>query len=311
MKHSGEIHGFTLRAAVELSAPHTWPAAVYPVLLGTALAAAQDCTVNGRRAFLVLLTAVLLQSAVNTLNDRRDFISGLDSEENCGDEADAAMVYTEVTERAALVWGMLLLLGAAVCGGVLVRQCGTEMLLYGGVAAAAIGLYVLPRLSASDLPLGEALSGSAMGGALTCAAFRAQSGYFTAELLYLCIPCVVTVGCIMLANNTSDIEKDREGGRRTLPVCIGRRGAQILLRGAIVAAAFGTAAITLARFPEGAAALPVMAASLMLDGRIRRLYCLPVDPEHRKNSMAAVLGAHSRIICCYTASVLLAALGSK
>lgn len=300
--------GFTPRAALELAAPHTWPAAVCPVLLGTALAAARDRTINGWRAFFVLLTAVLLQSAVNTLNDRRDFVSGLDSAENCADSWDAAMVYAGATPRAALAWALALLLCAAVCGGVLVRQCGAAMLLYGGIGAAAIGLYVLPRVSASELPLGELLSGLAMGGALTCAAFHAQAERFDLELLYQCAPCVVTVGCIMLANNASDIEKDRAGGRRTLPVCMGRERAQLLLRTALILAGAGAAAVTLLCFPAGAAALPVMAASLALDGRIRRLYRFPIDPASRKNSMAAVLGAHSRIICCYTAAALLSAL---
>ena len=311
MRSYNSGHGLTPRVAIELAAPHTWPAAVCPVLLGTALAAARDCAVNGWRAFLVLMTAVLLQSAVNTLNDRRDFVSGLDRVENCTDSSDAALVYSGASPREALVWALILLLGAAVCGGVLVWRCGAAMLLYGGVGAAAIGLYVLPSVSASDVPLGEVLSGVTMGGVLACAAFRAQTGYFTAELLYLCAPCVVTVGCTMLANNTSDIEKDREGGRRTLPVCIGRHRAQILLRVSIIAAACGTVAITLVCAPTGAAAMAVMAASLAVNGRIRQLYSLPVGPEHRKNSMEAVLEAHSRIILCYIAAALLTALGAK
>lgn len=310
MEKSGKMSRFTPRAAIELAAPHTWPAAVCPVLLGTALAAARGCTVNGWRALFVLLTAVLLQSAVNTLNDRRDFVSGLDSAENCADSSDAALIYSGVTPRAALAWALALLLGAAVCGAALVRQCGAEMLLYGAAGAAAIGLYVLPRVSASELPLGELLSGLAMGLALPCAAFHAQAGAFSPELLFLCAPCVVTVGCIMLANNVSDIEKDAAGGRRTLPVLLGRGAAQALLRGAIALAALGAAGITLLRFSPGAAALPVMAASLALDGRIRRLYRLPVSAENRKNSMAAALGAHSRIICCYTAALILSALAA-
>lgn len=310
MRLSGRAHDFTPRAALELAAPHTWPAAVCPVLLGTALAAARGCTVNGWRAFLALVTAVLLQSAVNTLNDRRDFVSGLDSAENCTDSTDAALIYSGAGPRAALAWALALLLAAAVCGGALVWQCGAAMLAYGAAGAAAIGMYVLPRVSASELPAGESLSGLAMGGALTCAAFHAQTDRFEPELLYLCAPCVVTVGCIMLANNCSDIEKDRAGGRRTLPVCIGRRRAQLLLRGALIFAAVYVAAVTLACFPAGAAALPVMAASFILDGRIRGLYRLPIDPEHRKDSMAAAVGAHSRIICCYAAAALLSALGN-
>lgn len=298
----------SLSAVVHLAAPHTWPAAVLPVLLGAALAAADHAALRPWIAFLVLAVAVLLQSAVNTLNDYRDFVSGLDSAENCDDPTDAALVYECSSPRSALALGMLFLLCAAVLGGVLVFCCGRTMLLYGGIALLAIVLYTLPKLAVSDLPVGELLSGGAMGGVLTCAAYHAQIGCFPPALLHLCLPAVVTIGCILLVNNASDMEKDAAGGRKTLSVCIGRAASETLLRAALAVAALGVMLILALRYPHGAAAIPVLLTALLIGGSVRGLFTRPLTPENRRTSMVGVLAAHKWIIGCYAAGIALHAM---
>lgn len=298
----------SLRGIVHLAAPHTWPAAVLPVLLGTSLSFACGVPVHSDILLYTLATAVLLQAAVNTLNDYRDYLSGLDSEDNCTDPTDAALIYDCSSPRTALTLGLVFLFGAAVFGGLLILIRGVAMLTYGGLALAAILLYTLPYLSLSDLPLGELLSGGTMGGVLTCASYHAQAGAFSWDLLYLCLPAVVTIGCIMLVNNTSDIEKDQQGGRVTLPICIGRRGAQILLRIAVVSAALAVLLIITCRFPRGIAAMPVMFVALLVSQPVCDLYFASVTFERRKNSMTAILQAHTWIIASYSAAAVLSCI---
>ena len=307
-KSEKDTRPMTLPAAVHLAAPHTWPAAVLPALLGTALVAADGAALQLWTALLVLAVAVLLQSAVNTLNDYRDFVSGLDSAENCTDESDAALLYDGCTPRGALVLGLAFLLCAAILGGVLVVSCGAALLSYGALALLAILLYVLPGVSFSGLPLGELLSGGAMGGVLTCAAYHAQTGRFSPALLYLCLPAVITIGGILLVNNASDIEKDTLGGRKTLSVCIGRKASETLLRAALAAAALGVCVILALRYPRGVAALPVLLIALGTSGGVRRLFTQPLTPENRRESMGGVLTAHKWIIGCYAAGIALHAL---
>lgn len=296
------------RAAVELAAPRTWPAAVLPVILGTSLAYASAGRMRPWSTFCVLAVAVLLQSAINALNDHRDFVSGLDSRENCTDPNDAALIYAGASPKGALALGGACLLMAAVPGAILLRQCGLSMLWYGALAMAAILLYILPHISLSERPFGELLSGAAMGGVLTWAAYHAAAGRFSWSAAVLSLPAVVTVGCIMLVNNTSDIEKDAAGGRRTLPVCIGRKRAETLLRCAVTAAALSAALIICVFYPAGAAALPVGAAGLLTDSGVRGLFTAGITPEHRRENMAAVLTAHKWIIGSYAAAVLLSVL---
>lgn len=299
---------FRLRAVLELAAPHTWPAAVLPVLLGAALACADGAEMRSWPLFFVLAVAVLLQSAINTLNDYRDFVSGLDNSDNCTDPTDAALIYAGITPGSALALGIAFLLGAAVFGALLIGQCGFAMLWYGALALAAILLYILPRVSLSDRPFGELLSGISMGGVLTCAACHAVSGSFSWRAVFLCLPAVITIGCIMLVNNTSDIEKDTAGGRRTLSVCLGRSRAELLLRCAIPAAALFVILVTCILFPAGIASLPVGAAGLLTNRGVRGLFLGSVTPERRRENMTAILSVHKWITGCYTAAVLLSVL---
>ncbi|MCL1828303.1 MAG: prenyltransferase [Oscillospiraceae bacterium] len=296
--------GLTLKAALQLSAPHTWPASVLPVLLGAALAFEKGAAPGPVRLLLTLATGVLLQSAVNTLNDYRDFSTGLDTAENCDDPTDAALIYEGAGPRAVLIFGLCLLMCAGAAGAALVIYLKSPVLLiYAGAALLAIMLYTMPGVSFSSLPLGEMLSGVAMGGVLTCAAYHIQSGGLKLEIPALCIPAVLTVAGIMLTNNISDTEKDREGNRRTFPVCVGRDAAQTVLRILIAVAALAVAIAASVKYPGGLAVVPVMFIAVALCSG--PLFCRSLVREIRGLSMRCILASHSRIITSYIAVIIL------
>ena len=255
-----------------------------------------------------LLVAVFLQAAVNTLNDYADFVSGLDTEENCPDDTDAALIYECSSPKAALILGMLFLLCAAVFGAALIANCGTVMMIYGGIALAAILLYTVPFFCFGRLPLGELLSGGAMGCVLTCASYHAQAGHFSSDVLYLSLPMAVMIGCIMLVNNTSDIEKDIEGGRRTLPVCVGRSISQIILKTAVIASVLCSAVFVCVKYPCGILMIPVMIIALIIDSFVTGLFTKPISRERRPASMRGVLSACVRINAVYIMAIIVQAL---
>ena len=297
-----------LRALAQLSAPHTWPAAVTPTLLGIALSAARGAH-RPWIGLLTLATGVLLQSAINTINDWRDFTSGLDTAENCDDPTDAALVYAPIRPRQALAFGLSLMLAAGICGAVLTARCGLGLLWYGAAALAAIVLYTLPHGSFSSLPLGEALSGTVMGVVLPCAAFHAQTGWACGE--WFCfLPSFLTVACIMLANNGSDIEKDRSGGRRTLAVLIGRRASAALWKGSLAASAVLSALFVVFFFPKGAAGIIPLAIGLLLPTRAHAPFTLALLPTQRRENMTGTLAAHIWITGAYLACIILSVLAN-
>ena len=291
---------------MQLSGVHTFPAAVLPVLLGASEAFAFGHGISPSSLVLTLITAVCLQSAVNTLNDLRDFSSGLDTAENCTDPTDAALIYSGATPRMSLCLAAGLLLCAGVCGGALVLLCGAELLIFGALGLLAIILYVMPKISFSELPLGELLSGIAMGGVLTCASFRVQAGTLTSAAAVMSIPAVISVGCIMLANNTSDIEKDRASGRRTLAVLLGRRRAQALFRGLLALSAALAVGLSAGRFPACAAVSALIIPAVLLDSRAAALFKECMTPAHRIQTMAGVLAFNKKCIGAYIIALFLA-----
>jgi 1,4-dihydroxy-2-naphthoate octaprenyltransferase len=220
---------FTPKAALELASPPSLVAAVMPVLVGGA--AAIGLSSPGLLVFdprtllawvLMLVTAVLMQAAVNTLNDYRDFLAGTDTAETILDEHDASIVYNGIDPKSALRFGIALLVCAAVSGAAVVMLSGWPLLAVGLAAAAVLVLYSFGPRPISYLPLGELISGLVMGGLITGATYYAMTRSFIPLVLVVAVPPIITIALIMQTNNTCDIERDIEAGRHTLPVLLGR-----------------------------------------------------------------------------------------
>ncbi|MFT4745774.1 MAG: 1,4-dihydroxy-2-naphthoate octaprenyltransferase, partial [Nitriliruptoraceae bacterium] len=123
-----------MHVLVEGARPRTLPAAVAPVLVGTALAASP----HALRAGLALLTALALQVAVNYANDYFDGVGGIDTEERTGPRRMVASGLVEPSKMKHAIGGALLV--AAVSGAVLAAMAGWQLLLVGAVAMlAALG----------------------------------------------------------------------------------------------------------------------------------------------------------------------------
>ena len=65
---------------------------------------------------MLIVACVLLQSAVNTLNDYFDFIKGTDSASDHVEVNDAVLIYGNIAPRSALILGIGYLAAGAVLG---------------------------------------------------------------------------------------------------------------------------------------------------------------------------------------------------
>ncbi|MDR2035649.1 MAG: prenyltransferase [Coriobacteriales bacterium] len=177
---------------------------------------------------LMLLVAVLMQSATNTLNDYQDFKSGLDTAETVVDKTDASLVYNQINPRDAVRFAISLLAAAAVLGMLVVLLSSWWLLPVGLVSAGVVILYSAGPKPISSLPLGEVISGVVMGGIITCATFFAMTGAISSFVIIVALIPTVAIAQIMLTNNTCDIERDRRSGRITLPSLLGANLSRIL-----------------------------------------------------------------------------------
>jgi len=179
---------------------------------------------------LMLIVAVLMQSAVNTINDYEDFKTGLDTAETVLDQGDASIIYNEINPRSARNFAIALMAASAALGLVVVLLSGWSLLLVGVAAAAVVVLYSVGPRPISSLPLGELFSGLFLGALVICSTFYAMTLTFTPAVITVAVPSVITIALIMQTNNTCDIGRDSAANRRTLPVLLGQKRSVRVMR---------------------------------------------------------------------------------
>ena len=200
--------------------PKTLPAAISPVIVGCAVAWAEDRfdLVAGLAAFAV---ALLLQVGANLANDVADFRRGADTDDRLG-----PMRVTQsglISPRHVVVATVTVLLAAAAPGLYLVWRGGPVLAMLGLLAIAAAVTYTAGPKPFGYLGLGELFVFIFFGPvAVVGTAF-----VMTHEVTRLALLSSVAMGClvtaILVVNNLRDIDTDRVAGKRTLAVRIGRR----------------------------------------------------------------------------------------
>ena len=210
--------------AFQLAAPHTWVAAIMPVLLSIEYSA---ITYSGKvsilLAMILLAICILMQSAVNVLNDYFDFKKGTDSAENSSDDAfDAVLVYNNLNPKSVCSLAIGFLIVAAGMGFYLVYLTGWILLVIGLIGALIVFLYSGGKTPISYMPIGELVSGFVMGGLIPLACCYTLSGVFEPLVLLVALPFIFGIGMILFTNNTCDIEKDINAQRKTISVVLGR-----------------------------------------------------------------------------------------
>jgi 1,4-dihydroxy-2-naphthoate octaprenyltransferase len=223
-------HTITRRQAWVLAArPRTLPAAVGPVLVGTALAISAGAF-DPLAALAALLAALLLQVASNFSNDLGDFERGTDTPERVGPlrVTTAGLLTASDVKR-----GIVVVLGvAAICGLYLIWVGGWPILAVGVLSMLAAVAYTYGPLPFGYYGLGDAATFIFFGfiavlGTYYVQAVAAGSHAAPPIVWVAAIPMGALVTAILVVNNVRDADQDRAGGKRTLAVVLGRRGARI------------------------------------------------------------------------------------
>ncbi len=200
---------------VEGARPRTLPAAVAPVLVGTALAVEVVWT----RAVLALVVALALQVAVNYANDYFDGVAGIDTEDRTGPRRMVAsgLVQPEAMRRALVV----ALCVAAVAGGALVVLVGWELVLVGIAAILATLGYSGGSRPYASLGLGELFVFVFFGLVATVGTTYVQDETLALAPVVAGVAMGAWATALLVVNNLRDIPTDEVTGKRTLAVRIG------------------------------------------------------------------------------------------
>jgi len=223
--------------------PRTLPAAIAPVLVGTAAAVEAAGELPRLGAFLAALAgSVLIQIGTNLANDYSDARRGADTVERLGPVRVTAAGL--VAPRRVLFATWLAFALAVASGFYLAFVAGPEILAVGAVSILAGILY-----TGGPRPYGYAGLGE-MFVFLFFGLVAVNGSYYVQleELDWLPAGLSIAVGCmataILVVNNVRDIETDRRAGKRTLAVRIGRERTRRLFV-ALVALAYLALAATL------------------------------------------------------------------
>ena len=206
------------RAWFLASRPPTLPAAVVPVLVGTAVGVSES---SFRPVVFVvaMIASLLIQVATNFANDLSDFHKGADTEERVG---PLRVAQSGLITPGDLKRGIIITFGLAMLAGVYLIYIGGWPILLIGVFSILSGL----AYTGGPWPLGYHGLGDLFVFiffgiiAVTGSAYL-QSGHVSALALATSVPVGLLVTNILVINNLRDVETDRIAGKRTLAVLLG------------------------------------------------------------------------------------------
>ncbi len=204
--------------------PKTLPAAVAPVMVGSAMAAV-DKNFALLPAMAALAVALLLQIGVNLANDYFDCIKGVDNDDRIG---PLRLTQCGLIPPNRMRAAMVVTLGLAGLPGLyLVYVSGWPVLAIGVASILAAlaysgGPYPLASNALGDLFVFIFFGLVAVGGT-----YYVQVHKLTATVILLGAEVGLLITAILVVNNLRDIATDSRTGKRTLAVRLGASGTKL------------------------------------------------------------------------------------
>jgi len=221
------------------SRPRTLPAAVAPVLVGTALAWTVG-PLNWIAFAAAALGSLFIQVGTNLSNDYSDARRGADTDERLGPvrvTAGGLVPPKQVLFATYASFAMAVLVGIY-----LIIIAGPVLLLIGAASILAGVLYTGGPRPYGYEGFGELFVFTFFGIVAVTGSYFVQRQSLEWEAFILAIPVGLLASAILVVNNVRDLETDRRAGKKTLAVRLGRANTRRLFAG-MVALAYPAALI--------------------------------------------------------------------
>jgi len=201
------------------SRPKTLPASFVPVMVGSALAISQG------KFFLLysiaaLICSVLIQIGTNFTNDLYDYLKGADNEKRKGPMRVLVSGLISVKEMKigiSLVFGLAFLLGLY-----LVYSSGILILFVGIISIIAGIAYTAGPFPLAYNGLGDLFVFIFFGVVGTMGTFYLHTQEISLLAFIISVPVGAVTTNILVVNNYRDINEDKEAGKITMAVIIGK-----------------------------------------------------------------------------------------
>ncbi|WP_205473355.1 1,4-dihydroxy-2-naphthoate polyprenyltransferase [Nocardioides sp. SYSU D00038] len=219
--------------------PRTFPAAVSPVLAGTAVAAHLDGAVAWRAA-LALVVSLALQVAVNYANDYSDGVRGTDDDR----VGPMRLVGSGAAQPAAVKRAAFLAFGVAgVAGVVLAATTAWWLVAVGLVCVVAAWAYTGGSRPYGYLGLGEVMVFVFFGLVAVVGTTYVQTRTWEEAAVAAAVGVGALACAILVVNNLRDIPTDTVAGKRTLAVRLGDRRTRLFYLLLVLVAAAAVVAV--------------------------------------------------------------------
>lgn len=178
-------------------------------------------------ALLAALGLLLCHISVNVLNDYFDYKSGIDLKtKRTPFSGGSGILPAARMKPGQVLWlGLGSLILAVPIGVYFVIVTGWALVPLLVVAVLCTVLYT-PLLTRMGWP--EWAPGLGMGFLPVLGMYFVQTGFYTAPAVIAAVPAGILVHNLLLINEYPDIPADKEAGRRTLPIAIGKKGAWLV-----------------------------------------------------------------------------------
>jgi 1,4-dihydroxy-2-naphthoate octaprenyltransferase len=204
----------------------TLPAAIAPVLVGTALAYELYEVFKPLAFVAAMLGSILIQVGTNLSNDYSDARRGADAEDRLGPvrvTAGGLVPPKQVLLATYVTFGL-----AILCGVYLIATAGIELLFVGIASIAAGVLYTGGPKPYGYEGLGEIFVFLFFGVVAVTGSTFAQTETWPWEAVVLSVPVGLLAAAILVVNNIRDMDSDKRAGKRTLAVRLGRERGRML-----------------------------------------------------------------------------------
>lgn len=201
------------------SRPKTLPAALVPVMVGSALSVYQDIFYPAY-SIIALLCSVLIQIGTNFTNDLYDYLKGTDTQDRKGPLRVLASGMISISEMKLGIF--LVFFTAFILGMYLVYSVGLVILWIGILSIVAGLAYTAGPFPLAYNGLGDVFVFLFFGIVGTAGTYYLHLKEFSLLSLLISLPVGALITNILIVNNYRDIEEDKRAGKNTLAVILGK-----------------------------------------------------------------------------------------
>ncbi len=204
--------------------PKTLPAAIAPVLVGTAFAGYNATVLH---TLLALIVALALQVGVNYANDYSDGIKGTDANRIGPMRLVGSGAATPDSVKNAAFISFAI---AAIAGLILASRTSWLLVLLGAICILAAWTYTGGPKPYGYQALGEVSVFIFFGVVATVGTYYVQTESVSREVLLASFAMGALACAILVLNNLRDLENDKSADKKTLAVVMGDQGTRDLYK---------------------------------------------------------------------------------